>query len=225
MVARRIAVLGLCVAAFALDGCGTDRDPREAGTYYACSADTDCLGGYSCVCGWCQVVGATPVGCSAADAAGGQDGVTDASGSDTGGPADIADSTNAGDAADTSDGVQPADTVDAADSADADDTASSCSPLTWVGCASGKGCYFDEGTAASFCLGHGSLGAGESCKPDAPTPPCGKDKAGKPLLCDVIELKCQPLCKTSAPDCPNNWQCYPLGAKTLWADQAGICAP
>ncbi len=218
MVKSTRARLWLFALALGIGGCGADRDPREAGTYFACSADADCLSGYSCLCGWCQVVGATPVGCSASDAAGGQDSVSDGS------AADAADASGT-DVADTADTADTSDTSDAQDVADTADTGAGCSPLTWSGCGTGQGCYFDEGTAASFCLGHGSLGAGETCKPDAPAPPCGKDKAGKPLLCDVIELKCQPLCKTSAPDCPNSWKCYPLGAKTPWADEAGFCAP
>lgn len=207
------ALLGLLLL-----GCGADRDPRAAGEFFACDAPADCLAGYDCVCGWCQPTGATPVGCGlrdglGADANSGSDAAGTDSGANDSGPTDTA-TTDTG-TSDTGGGTD----------AGGDTSGTTCSPLTWSGCPSGQGCYFDEGTASSFCLGHGSAGLGDACQPSAPTPPCGRDKGGAPLLCDTVELKCQPLCKTSKPSCPNGWQCYPLGAQKRWADEAGVCAP
>lgn len=227
---RTLAAWLLATAGMLTVGCGSDRDPRENGVYFACSTASDCLSGYACTCGWCQPKDATPVGCglldggstadASTDAGAGDGGVSDGGLSDTGdasadAAADTADA-GSGDAADSTDSADGSDTADAGSGA--------CSPLTWAGCPAGQGCYFNEDTAKTFCLSHGALGAGQACQPTASTPPCGKGAAG-PLLCDVIELKCQPLCRTSAPSCPNQWTCYPLGAKTKWPDDAGVCAP
>ncbi len=105
------------------------------------------------------------------------------------------------------------------------DATGSCSPRTWVGCPQGKGCYFLESDASTFCLATGALKEGGVCDPDAAKPPCGKGSAGQPLLCDSVEKKCQPLCDTTAPACPNGWTCFPLGAQKRWADNTGVCAP
>lgn len=197
-----------------LIGCGTDRDARASGEFFACDAPADCLSGYDCVCGWCQPAGATPVGCGLRDGFGADASAGDSSSVDTGTTDTGATDTGATDTGATDAGKDSSDT-----------SGTSCSPLTWSGCPSGQGCYFDEGSASSFCLGHGSAGLGDACQPNASTPPCGRDKAGAPLLCDTVELKCQPLCKTSKANCPNGWQCYALGAQTRWADETGICAP
>lgn len=191
-------VLGAMLAWVA--GCGTDLDARAANTLYACVVPTDCVAGYSCVCGFCQRQGSAIQVC-------GED--TDAVGDDTVGNDSASLDTASNDTASN-------------DTADTADTGGGCSPRTWVGCATGQGCYADAKNQ-TYCVKTGSGTSGAACDPTSTTPPCGMD-GGKPLICDSVEKKCLPLCDTSAPDCNQGWTCYPIGIPA-WPDHTGVCAP
>ncbi len=190
-----VAALGL------LAGCGTDLDARAANTLYACVVATDCLQGYSCVCGFCQEQGSAVQVCGEdADAA--DTGVADTGTADTG-------------TADT--GTADTGTADTGDA-----NGGGCSPRTWQGCPTGQGCYADSGNK-TYCVTTGSGTKGSACNPAATVPPCGMD-GGKPLICDSVEKSCLPLCDTTAPDCTAGWTCYPIGTPQ-WPDHTGVCAP
>lgn len=195
------AVLGV-VSAVGLSGCA-DADAEAKGEYFSCRKPSDCLGGYSCVCGYC-VQGQPPADLCAADA------TSDAGDSVTG---DTASATDA----------------QAPDTAGGTDATAPCNLVTWQGCEDGKGCFFLQGQPT--CKTHGNVGYQSTCNPTSTTPQCGKAQvAGQPakLLCDVVDKKCYPTCNCdSEQTCANGMTCYCLtdaGGANL-PGGAGICAP
>lgn len=210
-------------------GCGTDVDPRQVGTYFGCSTSSDCLSGYVCACQLCQPVGAAPVGCNdVVDTTESHDGASDSAGGRAdGGTAEVADSAVDTSGAPDTHGDAAGDDGDSGaphDGADAADGAGPCSPRTWQGCQAGEGCYVGAG-GATFCTAHGTSGEGAACDVKAAKPPCGRSGGGVPLICDIVEAKCLPLCHTETPKCPSGQTCYPIGANNRpWPDHAGVCA-
>jgi len=93
-----------------------------------------------------------------------------------------------------------------------------CNLLTWEGCITGKGCFFDAYDKKT-CTGHGLKGAGQVC---ASLNDC---KMG--LLCSQHAggFKCLPTCDTKKPDCPTGSTCSAvlMSNDEPWPDRLGVC--
>jgi hypothetical protein len=194
--------LGLVVLlASVVVGCGDGRDPTDSGTLYGCSAKSDCLSNYDCICGFCQLAGET-IGC-------------DGGGKDINSAPDTASKDTATKVDSGSADAGPVDTGPPAN----------CNILTWAPCPTGQGCYYDSSKGKGVCGAYGSKKKNDKCS-NAGNPECGKDDA-TPMLCDSVDSKCYPMCAASkGGPCPAGQQCYTLEEnKQAWPDDAGICAP
>ena len=124
------------------------------------------------------------------------------------------------------DGASTADvnTVDSntADTSKADTGPFDCDLVTWAGCPTGQGCYYDPNAKEKYCQAHGTKGQKVTCSNAGPGIECGKEGSA-PLLCDVIDTLCYPTCDgSSGVGCPSAWTCYPLKD---WPAKNGICVP
>lgn len=217
-----------------LVACGGDRDPRAAGVLYACKTQDDCLEGYSCFCGLCQVPGqaavclgdASPTDASPTDASP-VDGAADSSG--PGGDAADLGSDLAADSEDAA--AEVADSADVSSPADSAEATGACHLVTWAGCTASQGCYYDQLASKTLCAAHGSQAWGSACDP-AKTPQCGLGQVGgspRPLICDAVDKKCYftCTCQGTGPACPTGQTCYCLtdAKQQPFPDSAGICVP
>lgn len=200
--------LWLCALVTAA-GC-TNADAEAKGAYFSCGKPSDCLSGYSCVCGYC-VRGTPPADLCPADGM------------------DASDSEDSGASSDTSAKTDAEPGSDVEPTPDGNDASSPCNLISWQGCEPGKGCFYLQGQPT--CKTHGNVGYQNSCNPLSTTPQCGKaEVAGQPanLLCDVVDKKCYPTCDCDASQtCTNGMTCYCLtdaGGGNL-PGGAGICAP
>ncbi len=181
-------------------GCSADRNVTSPSERFACATAADCASGFACLCGFCQPPGGT-VQCLA-----------DATGSDAAG------STDTGGATDTGGVSVDVGVTDAGSKA--------CNVMNWEGCKSVEGCYWNDTSKKSECLLHGPLGLNAPCDANKLNA-CGKDKSGEPLLCDMVDKRCYPLCNAQNPkNCAPGNTCYILQDqdKQDWPNNAGICA-
>ncbi len=220
----------VCVYALALAGCG-GQTATDAGALYGCSQGSDCLVGYSCLCGFCQkpesINNSVCDGSNGADA--GQDAVSgdgvvqDALVAETANP-DSADSLQDSGVDASPPDVAPADTPDVPAL-----PTGPCNLATWKPCPAGSGCYYNPLTKVPRCQWHGSLAAKALCDPDSVVPPCGAGAAGEPLICDTQDKKCYATCATNDPSptkCAPGLTCFILKFDGKDApDFGGICAP
>lgn len=219
-----------CTGVLLLQACG-GQTATDAGSLYGCSQGSDCLVGYSCVCGFCQkpesVNNSVCDGSSSADtgsdAASSDDTVVDAIAPETANADAIdASSDSGGDA--TPPDAAPADTPDVPTL-----PTGPCNLATWKPCPTGSGCYYNPLTKVPRCEWHGSLPAKALCDPDSVVPPCGAGVSGEPLICDTQDKKCYATCVTNDPSpkkCEPGLTCFILKFDGKDApDNAGICAP
>ncbi len=213
--------IGLFAATLLLVGCGDGRDVRDPNTFYACQSNDDCVANYSCQCGWCQPIGGTPVACgdTSADA-----GPTDTGGTKDAGPKD-AGPKDAGpkDTGPKDTGPQDTGPKDSG-------STTGCNLLSWKPCPTGQGCFYDENVPESYCAAHGTKTFEQACNNSGKQPECAL-KGTVPMLCDVIDSKCYPVCDAKDAgkqgSCPSGYKCYSLQDthKKALPDNVGICAP
>ncbi|MCO4763505.1 MAG: hypothetical protein KC502_18455 [Myxococcales bacterium] len=198
----RWLLLLLCCTALGL-GCGTDRTVTGSSERWACTAQSDCETGFSCICNFCQpATGA--VAC-----------LTDAG-------ADV----TVADAGKTDTGTPDAGTPDTGPTDAGGPVPTKCNVADWSGCPAGQGCYWDDTVDQTLCMASGSGALNATCDPFKLND-CGQGTGGAPLICDFTDAKCYHLCNTDSPSCPTAATCYGLEDqdKKPLPNSAGVCVP
>ncbi len=244
-VIRHKSVLQVLLVLFALSlaACTDGRNATTPGELFHCSADSDCLSGWSCECGYCQQPGTRQFACgvSADDASGdatvsgdttsddslaGDTIGTDATTADTG--ADIAGT----DASTTDTGTPPVGTPIGVcnQSVSSDVVFAACNLATWSGCAADYGCYYGPSIKQTLCKKHTALAENAVCDPCNLTE-CGLAADSHPMICDAVDKICRRTCDATVPvkagQCPSGQQCYQLvdSKNVPYPSTGGVCAP